>query len=162
MKTSLLPALGIATALAGAPVLASDHTHTEPRGVVSSSVVDSPLFAWPGPESDVLEPMKHNTWTFLTEDEFGSVDLFDNVGTVNSVILMEDGTIDGLVADIGGLLGIGSRTVKIPIENVVVLINDEPGAFETGLSTVVRMTVEEIEALEPFEPVDVRDADISD
>lgn len=44
----------------------------------------------------------------------------ENVGSVNDVLLSDNGTIDAVVLDIGGFLGIGAKPVAIAFENLTI------------------------------------------
>lgn len=44
----------------------------------------------------------------------------ENVGSVNDVLLSDDGTIDAVVLDIGGFLGIGAKPVAIGFDDITV------------------------------------------
>lgn len=48
-------------------------------------------------------------------------DDYQPIGSVEDVVLNMNGQMVGVVADIGGFLGIGDRHVLMPIENVLIL-----------------------------------------
>ncbi|WP_322890495.1 MULTISPECIES: PRC-barrel domain-containing protein [unclassified Yoonia] len=53
----------------------------------------------------------------------GPADDWENIGSVNDVIFTADGSIEAVVLDIGGFLGIGAREISLTMDDLT-LIND--------------------------------------
>ena len=55
----------------------------------------------------------------LAADEYaGAQDGWNDIGEINDVILSRDGTIDSVLVDIGGFLGVGERQVAVGMEAI--------------------------------------------
>lgn len=103
MKTLLL-----STALAAALVL---------PGVAQEAPV-SPFQAEAAgpsvPASDIIGARIYASEAAIEGDSFDGVqEGWDDIGEVNDVILGRDGTVDAVLVDIGGFLGIGERQVAV-------------------------------------------------
>ncbi|MDR6292434.1 sporulation protein YlmC with PRC-barrel domain [Inquilinus ginsengisoli] len=69
----------------------------------------------------------------------------DSIGKTSDVLVTKDSkTVDAVVIDVGGFLGIGSKSVAIPLEQLT--IGARP---DQGVKTA--MTKEQLEALPAFE-----------
>lgn len=67
----------------------------------------------------------------------------ESIGTVDDVVLDGDQRISGLLVDVGGVLGIGSHTVNLPIEQAQIGWNQA----DNDVRVRVAMTAEELEAM---------------
>ena len=65
---------------------------------------------------------------------------WDDVGDISDVVLNADGSLQGVVADIGGFLGIGESQVFVPLEEMK-MVPMEDGRF----AVVTNYTQEELE-----------------
>jgi hypothetical protein len=64
--------------------------------------------------SDVIGARIHVSEAALEADAYAGVqDGWDDVGEVNDIILGRDGSVDAVLVDIGGFLGIGERQVAV-------------------------------------------------
>ncbi len=68
----------------------------------------------------------------------------DNVGSVGDLMLGPDGQISHVMVDVGGFLGIGTRTVALEVGSLTAEQGD-------GGDFVVALTREQIEALPQYE-----------
>lgn len=60
---------------------------------------------------------------------------WNNIGSIEDVVLSKDGQMTGIVAEIGGFLGIGDTQVLIPVNDVSLVPSDDGNyAFVTRLS----------------------------
>ncbi|WP_062227300.1 PRC-barrel domain-containing protein [Aureimonas frigidaquae] len=73
----------------------------------------------------------------------------DNIGSINNLVINEDGTIAGLVIGVGGFLGIGQKNVGVPFD-AVALTNNPEGEQHASLAV-------DREALENAAPFEGRD-----
>lgn len=70
----------------------------------------------------------------------------NEIGSIEDIVLSEDGQFKGIVAEVGGFLDIGDKHVMIPVSDVkLVAVDDQSYAFVTRLSE---------EQLEEMEGVD--------
>lgn len=88
--------------------------------------------------------------TALSADKILGADIYDvsgdSVGTVSDLVLDENDGVSAAVVDIGGFLGIGARTVALPIEEAAFKINDV--SEDLRIDTV--MTREQFEVLPEY------------
>lgn len=66
---------------------------------------------------------------------------WESIGEVEDLILDQDGQVVGIVAEVGGFLGVGEHDVFIPTEDLRLLKRDDEWAYLT------RYTQEELEGL---------------
>ncbi|MHA7777604.1 PRC-barrel domain-containing protein [Roseibium sp. M-1] len=66
----------------------------------------------------------------------------DNIGEINSLIVSEDGTIERVILDVGGFLGIGEREVAVTFDELQIIRNEDG----SDLRVYVGATKEELEA----------------
>lgn len=53
----------------------------------------------------------------------------ESIGNVGDVLLTEDGSVDALVVDVGGFLGIGVRQVALGVDNLQFLVDEFGGWY---------------------------------
>lgn len=73
------------------------------------------------------------------------------IGDVEDVILTARGDVQGVTADVGGFLGIGSKTVLIPLDDIR-LARPDPQADE--LTVVTRLNEQQLNDLPEFQIAD--------
>ena len=112
MKT-LLASTAIAMTMAGT-AFAEQHTMTEGTGSEPfvGSIENQALRA-----SDLLGSRLYVSEAEV-EDGAGMSEDWNDVGEISDIILGNDGEIDAVVADIGGFLGIGERTVAVNMDDL--------------------------------------------
>lgn len=71
----------------------------------------------------------------------------DDIADVSEVLLTEDGSIDSIIVNVGGVLGIGSKPVEIPFEEVTLQTSDSTGR----MSIVIPMSQQELENMPEYE-----------
>lgn len=71
----------------------------------------------------------------------------DKLADVSEVLLTEDGSIDAIVVNVGGFLGIGSKPVEVPFDEVTLQTNDEDGE----MSIIIPMTEQDLEDMPRYE-----------
>jgi hypothetical protein len=76
---------------------------------------------------------------------YGSAD--EDVGEVSELILTDAGEITNAVIDVGGFLGIGEKSVSVPLEELNILHENEG----SDVRVYINMTQEELEALPKWE-----------
>ena len=80
-----------------------------------------------------------------------SRDAWENVGNISDLILTQDGEVRGVLIDVGGFLGFGSRSVMIDIEDLYFVANDESVDDINDFMIVAAMTREQLEALPEYD-----------
>ncbi|MCJ8139052.1 PRC-barrel domain-containing protein [Falsirhodobacter halotolerans] len=67
---------------------------------------------------------------------------WDDIGEIEDVVLSDDGQMIGIIAEVGGILGLGDKDVFLPTD-AVRLIPGEDGRY----AYVTRLSLEELKAL---------------
>lgn len=58
-------------------------------------------------------------------------DKWENIGSINDIVMSQNGQVQGVLLDIGGFLGIGARTVLVDTDDLYFVSNaDNPGKPE--------------------------------
>lgn len=78
-------------------------------------------------------------------------DNWDDIGNIEDVVMTQDGTIRGILVDVGGFLGIGARTVMVDIENLYFVADDSTPEDLTDFDVVATYSRAQLEALPEFE-----------
>lgn len=53
----------------------------------------------------------------------------ENVGSINDVILSDDGTVEAVIIDVGGFLGIGAKPVAVSMDNLAFLRDGDGSTY---------------------------------
>ncbi len=89
----------------------------------------------------------------ISVDNLTNANLYDanneNVANVSDVVVGTDGQIEAVVADVGGFLGIGTRTVALDFDQLE--IHRDEGGTGNDIRLYVPMTREQLEALPEYE-----------
>ena len=78
-------------------------------------------------------------------------DSWDDIGNIEDVVMTQDGTIRGILVDVGGFLGIGARTVMVDIENLYFVADGSTPEDLTDFDVVATYSRAQLEALPEFE-----------
>ncbi len=85
----------------------------------------------------------------LTADELKGINVYgtnnEHIGTIGDLALKDDGTVDALIIDFGGFLGIGTKPVAVAFENLDFLADPN-----NNRSLVLPITREQMEAAPAF------------
>lgn len=83
-------------------------------------------------------------------------DVWESVGSIDDIVMTQDGEIRGVLVDVGGFLGFGARTVMVDIEEIY-FVSDEGEASEIDdFDVVIAMTAEELENLPEWDEDQLR------
>lgn len=74
-------------------------------------------------------------------------DAWDNIGSVDDVVLSQDGEVRGVLIDVGGFLGFGARTVMVDIDELYFVTDDSNPDRPGDFFVVAAMSTEQLEAL---------------
>ena len=72
---------------------------------------------------------------------------WQDIGTINDVIMTQDGQLRGVLLDIGGFLGIGARTVMVDIGDLYFVADSTTPDDLDDFFTVASLSREQLEAL---------------
>lgn len=116
----VVPSLAAAALALAGPVFAQETT--APGTATQPAIIEAPATFVP-PEGYSLLP----DWSTVTADKLKGADVAGpdggSIGSVSDVALSADGAATGLIADIGGFLGLGSHRVKLGTEQVTLYRN---------------------------------------
>lgn len=86
----------------------------------------------------------------------GERDNWENAGSIGDIVLSKDGSVRGVLVDVGGFLGLGARTVMVGM-NDLYFVADEAGAEDiSDFFVVATLSRESLEALPEFEDDQLR------
>ncbi len=90
-------------------------------------------------------------WSTLTVDQLRTAAVYDinneRVSDISDVLLGTDETVEAVLIDVGGFLGIGARTVAIPMDQLEIQGNEDI----SDLRVYLAITEEQLEALPEYE-----------
>jgi hypothetical protein len=113
LTTALLAGLGATPVV---PALAQDAVQSPFQSEAAGPSVSA---------SDVIGARIYVTETALDADRYNGVqEGWNDIGEVNDIILGVDGTVDAVLVDIGGFLGIGERQVAVDMSALKVVQDD--------------------------------------
>ena len=109
--------------------------------------VDSPLT---GDVVDNDEAMTADAGTFTAEEltgkrVYGETD--EDIGEISNVVLTSSGTVDQVIIDVGGFLGIGEKSVALSADE----LNFTREVDSDDVTVSVNMTKEQLEQLPTYE-----------
>jgi sporulation protein YlmC with PRC-barrel domain len=143
---------GNATDTAAAPAPA-DNAAAPADQTATGAVSSADSAATPAPVG-TMDPLNREGLTDfdeaqLTADELKGINVYgtndEHIGTVGDLALNEDGTVDALIIDFGGFLGIGTKPVAVAFENLDFLADPN-----NNRSLVLPITREQMEAAPAF------------
>lgn len=90
-------------------------------------------------------------WT-QSEPFLAARDRWESVGTISDVVMTQDGAVRGVLIDVGGFLGLFSRTVMVGIEDLYLVADTGAGGTEPAgslgdFAVVAPLTRAQLEAL---------------
>lgn len=90
-------------------------------------------------------------WSTLTVDQLRSAAVYDvdneRVADISDVLLGTDDDVEAVLIDVGGFLGIGARTVAIPMDQLEIQGNEDV----SDLRVYLAITEEQLEALPEYD-----------
>jgi len=101
------------------PEVSEGHSEVDPNTVEASEVEGAPV---------------------MSRDD-------EEIADVSEVLMTEDGSIESIVVNVGGVLGIGSKPVEIPFDEVTLQTNDE----DDEMSIIIPMSQQELEDMPEYE-----------
>lgn len=85
-------------------------------------------------------------WT-STDTFIAGRDRWEDVGSINDIILSQDGEVRGVLLDVGGFLGIGARTVMIGIDDLYFVADTQTPENLSDFFVVASLSREQLETL---------------
>jgi hypothetical protein len=126
--TTTAAAFGLVATLA----YAEAHTMNSDDLIRTRDIVGSEIY-----RLDILDG--DTTWAANEPYTFDSN--WENIGSIEDIVLSKDGQMIGIVGEVGGWLGMGDKMVLMPIEDVRLTVS------ETGeYAYVTSMTEEQVDA----------------
>lgn len=120
MRRAIFPGGGAALALAlVAPVALAQGTGVPPTRAVPPQTNQTPGLEAP-PEKRSYEAVNRAT-TIHSDDLIGAKvrnERDESIGTIAALLISTDARIEGVVLDVGGFLGIGTRQVVVAMERL--------------------------------------------
>ena len=106
--------------------------------------------------SDYLATTLIGTRIHITEDEIapgqalapGTIDEWDDVGEIGDMIIGVDGTLQAIVVDVGGFLGVGEREIAVGWDALEPVYEEDDA---DNWIIALRVTREELEAAPELE-----------
>ena len=78
-------------------------------------------------------------------------DNWTSVGSIDDIVMTKDGEIRGVLLDVGGFLGFGTRTVMVDIEELHFVTQDGAAEDIDDFFVVIAMSQDQLEALPEWE-----------
>lgn len=144
MKNLLLTSalLGLAAAPLAAQTTPSTEatppTSTFVTGEIPGEILGSELI---GMNVESSQTQYSNDMTVTTADR----NQWDNIGSVNDLLIGADGAVKAVLVDVGGFLGMGARTVALDMSRIHLLTDDTGARF-----AAVTSSREELESAPEF------------
>ncbi|WP_102107911.1 PRC-barrel domain-containing protein [Oceaniglobus roseus] len=104
--------------------------------------------------SDLQGHLVHAAPTPPAEGERGLPEDAIKLGTISDVMIGADGRVKGVLLEIGGLFGIGARTVALPMDRLIFLKNAEDPEKVDILVVAGRIAIENAPSFDPEEDPD--------
>jgi len=149
LKTTLIALLLIGTAvpaMAQAPAEPTPQPQVDPNAT-SPQDVEPDLETEPLTNRSAYEGFGREFTDPVTVDSIQGSDIYDSaeekIGTISDLVMNETGQAQDVVVDVGGFLGIGSKSVSLAMDQID-LVQAHEGDEVRGY---IDMTREEIEAL---------------
>jgi hypothetical protein len=126
---------------------ANTDAATADTATADANTTDATAPAAAGTQRDGYSTM---TQTDLTADMLKGATAYDandaNIGEVGDLVLSADGTVESVVIDVGGFLGMGEKPVALPLNQVEILRQTDGN----DVRVYVSMTKEQLEALPDY------------
>lgn len=85
-------------------------------------------------------------------------DNWDDIGSINDIVMTSDGEIRGILVDVGGFLGLGAHTVLVDADELSFVADDSDTAEIDDFFVVISMSREELEALPEWDDDQLRNS----
>ena len=125
------------------PAFAEAHLMDTTNLISTDDLIDAPIY---GLEEGMYDE------TLWGTDPYGYYDYnegFTEIGEIEDIVLDRNGQMVGVIAEIGGWLGLGENTVMLPVGDIRMTGPVEGMGFYGGerFAIVTRLTEEQAEAL---------------
>ncbi|NYS26545.1 PRC-barrel domain-containing protein [Rhodobacteraceae bacterium 2376] len=95
-----------------------------------------------------MTPAERDRLRYTSSETFvAGRDDWENVGSIDDIVLTQDGEIRGVLLDVGGFLGFGARTVKVDIDELYFVTDTDVAEDIDDFDVVIAMTEDELENL---------------
>ncbi|MFD1913028.1 PRC-barrel domain-containing protein [Halodurantibacterium flavum] len=124
----------------------AEGTAAQPQtGAGDGALAGAQMVSPPDGYEPFSDPRTLTAETLTGQNIYGSDD--QNISTVSDLVLDAEGAVVAVIADVGGFLGFGARSVTVPYEELQI--------FRSGQNDIrvyLPMTQEELEALPEYMP----------
>jgi hypothetical protein len=128
--TTTAAALGLMTTMA----FAEAHTMNSDDLIRTRDIVGGEIY-----RQDIMD----GDATWAANEPYDYDTNWENIGSIEDIVLSKDGQMVGVVGEVGGWLGMGDKMVLMPIEDIRLSVS------ETGeYAYITSMTKEEVDAAE--------------
>lgn len=139
----------LATSLA-LPALAQSDTHSD-QDTLAVTEMDNPRMFRGAAPTVLRDGYQSVHWHQMTAEELTGAPVFDasdqDVGEVHSLVLSDDGTLEGAIIDVGGFLGIGEKPVLMSMDSLTIHRSDSDGSARV----FVDASKDELDHMPPYE-----------
>lgn len=126
--TATAAVVGLFTTMA----FAENHTMTSDNLIRTRDIVGGEIY-----RLDIVD----GDTTWASNEPYTYDSNWENIGSIEDIVLSKDGQMIGIVGEVGGWLGMGDKMVLMPIEDVRLSVSD------TGEHAyVTKMSKEEVDA----------------
>ena len=132
-----------ALALLAGPVFAEAHVMDTRNLISTGDLIDAPIY---GIDQEIYD---ESLWGTDTAGFYDFDERFEQIGEVEDIVLDRSGQMIGVIAEIGGWLGMGENRVMLAMPDVRLTGPTEGAGFYGGerFAIVTRLTEEQAEAL---------------
>ena len=135
--TALAQVAAPATPATDAPATAVVTTAPATTGMTmgTSAMQDGLFRAEDIEDRNIYTLSRDGTVRWNDDTVYSNIDTnWENIGEIEDVVLNQDGQMVGLVADVGGWLGIGAKEVLIPLNELRPVLQDGEISYVTQMS----------------------------
>ena len=117
--------------------------------ITSDDIIDGPVYS-------TGEAYDEERWLATEgvgyQEGYGFDDRYENIGEIEELVFDATGQLVGVVAEVGGFLGIGDHEVMLPLQDVrMVPVGGDGLAEDRQFAYVTRMTEDQLEELPRFD-----------
>ena len=104
-----------------------------------------------------MTPAERDRLRYTSSETFAAArDDWESVGSIDDIVMTQDGEIRGVLLDVGGFLGFGARTVKVDISELYFVTDTDVAEDIDDFDIVIAMTQDELENLPEWDEDQLR------
>lgn len=135
---------------------ATDQVHaTHVPGFRASDFMGMTVYALDN--EAVRAPQADASARWMSGDSFmAERDQWENVGSVDDIVMSQDGEVRGILLDVGGFLGIGARSVMVSIDDLYFVADSESAEELNDFFVVASLSREALENLPEWDSANLQ------